>query len=127
VDGAASNKGAEKTKFKANQHALGVAAPIQAAHQDGAATLAAIAAWLNARNVPSPRGGIWRTESVRRVLKRLAVLGDSQCGLRSRSQAQYARYEAQRQRETAARAKLAERRQELVDVGILKAPEKTSG
>lgn len=45
---------------------------IEAARADGAESNTAMARWLNARGVPSPRGGTWQATSVGRLLQRLS-------------------------------------------------------
>jgi hypothetical protein len=112
--------GAEKTKHKADQYALALAPSLQAAVSGGAVGLAAIASWLNKHQVATARGGDWRTETVRRVQKRLAELQETALAVRSRSEAQYARQERLRDRDRAARARNAKQRQELIEAGILK-------
>ena len=98
------NRGTKEIKHKSDQHALAVALAMKTAIASGAAGVVAIAAWLNENDVPTSRGGIWRGESVRRTLNRIADLDDTASQVRSRSENQYARYEARRIRIAAAAA-----------------------
>ena len=114
------NSGAEKTKHKADQHALAVAPALKAAVAAGANGLKAIAARLNENNVPTQRGGKWQPGSVQRLQNRLAALDDTTPRIRSRSEAQTARHDARRARDRAARAANAKRRQGMIAAGIIK-------
>jgi len=70
-----NNPGAEATKANADKHALETMPAIKAAIAAGASGLGKMAVWLNAQGVPAPRGGKWRTETVRRMRQRLVDLG----------------------------------------------------
>ncbi|MBU8543411.1 MULTISPECIES: recombinase family protein [Roseomonadaceae] len=60
----------EKTR-KANARAVDLASSIQEAKDSGATSLRAIADKLNARGIPTSRGGSWSAVQVSRVLARL--------------------------------------------------------
>lgn len=107
------NQGAEKTRDKANAHALAVLPAIDAAFESGVAGLAEIANWLNINGVPTTRGSVWRNETVRRVLNRLARLGCPSLASRSCSAGQSGRWKSPRLREEARKARMARRRAEL--------------
>jgi hypothetical protein len=70
---AARRAGAEARTAHADEKARKVAPIIKAIQAQGITTLNGIAAALNGRRVPTPRGGgKWEATQVRRVLKRLA-------------------------------------------------------
>lgn len=58
---------------KAIQRALDVAETVSAIRAAGHTTLRSIAAELNAREIPAPRGGTWASAQVLAVLRRLPV------------------------------------------------------
>jgi DNA invertase Pin-like site-specific DNA recombinase len=60
---------AAKRKEKAQQRAADLAAIIAELREEGRASLSQIAAGLNRREYPAPRGGEWRPMQVSRVLK----------------------------------------------------------
>ena len=91
MDKPIANRGAEKTRHKADSHALAVLPAIDVALEAGPAGLAEIADWLNRNGVPTARGGVWRPETVRRTLHRLADLGHASLAPRSRRAGQSAR------------------------------------
>ena len=68
----ASTKGAAMNKVGADAFAANVLPIIETIKRQGATTLAAIAAELNARNVQTARGGRWEAMQVSRILKRAA-------------------------------------------------------
>lgn len=57
---------------KARKHGADVAEEIEKIRAAGVSTLNGIAAELNARNIPTARGGRWQAVQVDRVMKRLA-------------------------------------------------------
>lgn len=120
MDEPEKNRGAEKTKHKANEHALAVLPAIDAAVASGAKGLTQIAGWLNANGIATARHNIWRTETVRRVLRRLARLGRTEFAVRTGSEGQGARQADRRAREQAALDRNVKRRAELRAAGILK-------
>jgi hypothetical protein len=65
--------GVKAVKERSSQKARDVAAIIAQIKASGAVSLRAIAAQLNAREVPAPRGGQWQAKSVQRVLERIRV------------------------------------------------------
>jgi DNA invertase Pin-like site-specific DNA recombinase len=66
----------------ADQHAANVLPIILEAQKAGAATLRAVADALNARGIPTPRGGAWHAMSVKNVLDRPMARKTSQAGTR---------------------------------------------
>jgi hypothetical protein len=86
-----TNAGAKRRRAIAEARAVAVMPSIDAALEAGVEGLAGLALWLNDRNIAAPRGGSWRTETVRRVLQRLAKLGHPCLAPRTRSQGQFAR------------------------------------
>jgi len=60
----------DAVKAAADAHAANVLPVIQHAQRAGAATLRQIAHALNARGIPTARGGHWHASSVRNVLER---------------------------------------------------------
>jgi DNA invertase Pin-like site-specific DNA recombinase len=67
----ACQRSAEIRAAKTKMRALDLAPIIAQIQASGAVSLRAIAAQLNAREVPAPRGGLWQAKSVQRVLERL--------------------------------------------------------
>jgi DNA invertase Pin-like site-specific DNA recombinase len=63
-------RGAAATKAEADRHARNVLPVIRVAQAAGTRTLAEIAAALNARGVPTARGGTWAPTTVKRLLDR---------------------------------------------------------
>jgi DNA invertase Pin-like site-specific DNA recombinase len=63
-------RGAAATKAEADRHARNVLPVIRGAQAAGTRTLAEIAAALNARGVPTARGGTWAPTTVKRLLDR---------------------------------------------------------
>jgi DNA invertase Pin-like site-specific DNA recombinase len=57
-------------KAEANRHAANILPIIEQIKRSGATTLRSIAQALNARGIPSPRGGHWHAMSVRNAIKR---------------------------------------------------------
>jgi DNA invertase Pin-like site-specific DNA recombinase len=57
-------------KADADQHAANVLTIIREAQKAGATTLRAVADALNARGIPTPRGGAWHAMSVKNVMER---------------------------------------------------------
>jgi hypothetical protein len=55
---------------RADRLAADLAPMLAQLRAEGAASLAALAAGLNARTVPAPRGGSWTATGVRRLLAR---------------------------------------------------------
>ncbi|MCJ2110755.1 recombinase family protein [Methylobacterium sp. E-025] len=66
----ASARGGEATKAKATTRAWDVAPVIDEVQAAGAVSLREIAAGLNARGIPTARGGTWSAVQVKRVLAR---------------------------------------------------------
>lgn len=62
---------AETRTARAEQRAADLRPAIEDARQNGAASLRAIAASLNDRGIPAPRGGTWTATAVQRTLARL--------------------------------------------------------
>jgi DNA invertase Pin-like site-specific DNA recombinase len=62
-------------KANANQHAANILPIIREAQKAGATTLRAVADALNARGIPTPRGGAWYAMSVKNVLDRQIAQG----------------------------------------------------
>jgi len=89
-------------------HDDAVAPTILAARAAGARGLAEIAQFLNERGIPTVRGGKWRTETVRRVMKRLNGRGHAEFVVRSRSIALSDNARERYQRYIAARALIRE-------------------
>jgi hypothetical protein len=72
VDAVGWRAAAKARTARANENARKLAPIIKAIQAQGITTLAAIAAALNGRRVPTPRGvGKWEATQVRRLLKRL--------------------------------------------------------
>lgn len=67
---AAQAKGSAAGRAKAARFAEGVAPAIREAQASGAASLRQIAAALNARGIPTARGGAWAATQVRDILAR---------------------------------------------------------
>lgn len=66
-----ARKGAvEAVKAEAERHAANVLPIIREAQKAGASTLRQIAEALNARGIPTPRGGQWYAQSVANILER---------------------------------------------------------
>jgi DNA invertase Pin-like site-specific DNA recombinase len=61
---------ARTRREQANRRAADLLPVIEALRADGALTYAALAAGLNRRGVPAPRGGVWFPASVLQVLRR---------------------------------------------------------
>ena len=99
------NAGAEATRARAVARADAAAPAIAAALAEGRRGLAEIAQYLNERGILTARGGTWRTETVRRAMKRLSGCGHTEFAVRSRSRAQSDRAQRRYARETAARAR----------------------
>ena len=57
-------------KSGADQHAANILPIIREAQKAGASSLRAVADALNARGIPTPRGGVWYAMSVKNVLDR---------------------------------------------------------
>ena len=74
LSGAARRRGAQasaKTRIaRAEQRAADLQPAIEEARQSGATSLRAIAAKLNDRGIPAPRGGAWTAAAVQRTLSR---------------------------------------------------------
>jgi hypothetical protein len=62
----------EAVKAEADRHAANVLPIIKEAQRAGAHTLRAVAEALNARGVPTARGGEWHPMSVKNLLDRSA-------------------------------------------------------
>ena len=69
-------------KAGADQHAANILPIIREAQKAGATTLRAAADALNARGIPTPRGGVWYAMSVKNVLDRPIARKISQAGER---------------------------------------------
>jgi DNA invertase Pin-like site-specific DNA recombinase len=69
-------------KAGADQHAANILPIIREAQRAGATTLRAVADALNARGIPTPRGGAWYAMSVKNVLDRPIARRASQSGER---------------------------------------------
>jgi DNA invertase Pin-like site-specific DNA recombinase len=69
-------------KAGADQHAANILPIIREAQRAGATTLRAVADALNARGIPTPRGGVWHAMSVKNVLDRPIPRKASQAGER---------------------------------------------
>jgi DNA invertase Pin-like site-specific DNA recombinase len=67
---------------EADRHAANVLPVIREAQKAGATTLRAIADALNARGIPTPRGGVWYAMSVKNVLDRPMARKAPQAGER---------------------------------------------
>jgi hypothetical protein len=67
-------------KASADQHAANVLPIIKEAQKAGATTLRAVAEALNARGIPTARGGSWQAMSVKNVLDRPIARKTSQAG-----------------------------------------------
>ena len=63
-------KGADANRAGANQHARDVRPVIEAIRADGTTSLKGIAVELNARSIPTARGGRWYATTVRNLLAR---------------------------------------------------------
>ena len=72
----------EAVAAKADRHAANVLPIIKEAQKAGATTLRQIAEALNARGIPTPRGGVWYAMSVKNVLDRPIAGKASQAGER---------------------------------------------
>jgi DNA invertase Pin-like site-specific DNA recombinase len=72
LDDAARAKAAQVKGERADRRAADLAPLLEQIRSEGAQTLAAVAAGLNSRGVPSPRGGTWTATAVRRVEMRAA-------------------------------------------------------
>lgn len=75
LPGSARRRGAqvsaETRSARAEQRAADLFPAIEELRQSGATSLRAIAAGLNARSIPAPRGGAWTAATVQRTLARL--------------------------------------------------------
>jgi DNA invertase Pin-like site-specific DNA recombinase len=69
-------------KAGADQHAANSLPIIREAQKAGATSLRAVADALNARGIPTPRGGVWYAMSVKNVLERPLARKTSQTGER---------------------------------------------
>lgn len=58
-------------KADADRFAVSIASDVAALQAEGATSLPALAAGLNARRIQTPRGGRWHPSSVRNLLARL--------------------------------------------------------
>ncbi len=73
-DPKAAGAASAEARQRAADHAAHALAPALAAlRQEGATSLASLAAGLTARGITSPRGGAWTATGVRRVLARIGV------------------------------------------------------
>jgi recombinase len=70
-------------KASADQHAANILPIIREAQKAGATTLRAVADALNARGIPTPRGGAWYAMSVKNVLDRPSASRTQTGGARS--------------------------------------------
>ena len=70
-------------KAGADQHAANVLPIIREAQKAGATTLRALAEALNARGIPTARGGAWHAMSVKNVLDRPSASETQTAGARS--------------------------------------------
>ncbi len=71
--GAIRGKGASVQREQADRAAASVLPVIRSIQAEGAVALRDIAEALNARRVPTPRGGLWHATSVRNILKRVEI------------------------------------------------------
>jgi hypothetical protein len=69
IDGRTNNGQAGKQSAEAKAKAL--APTVRELQAQGFSTFGAIACELNAREIPTPRGGKWQATSVKRLLQRL--------------------------------------------------------
>jgi DNA invertase Pin-like site-specific DNA recombinase len=69
-------------KAGADQHAANILPIIREAQKAGASSLRAVADALNARGIPTPRGGVWHAMSVKNVLDRPLTRKAPQAGER---------------------------------------------
>jgi DNA invertase Pin-like site-specific DNA recombinase len=67
---------ARQNRDAANTHAKKIAPKVRAIRRDGHRTVRALAEQLNARAVPTLRGGRWHVASTQNLLKRLEALGE---------------------------------------------------
>jgi DNA invertase Pin-like site-specific DNA recombinase len=67
---------ARENKAAADMHARKVAPRVRSIRRAGHSTVRALTVELNARNVPTARGGAWHVASTQRLLKRLEALGE---------------------------------------------------
>jgi DNA invertase Pin-like site-specific DNA recombinase len=67
---------------EADRHAANVLPVIREAQKAGASSLRAVADALNARGIPTPRGGVWHAMSVKNVLDRPIARKASEAGER---------------------------------------------
>ena len=72
--GIAWEKALESITDNANNHARTMAEPIRKLQQAGHLTLTALADELNARKIPTARGGKWYPATVKNILERLERL-----------------------------------------------------
>lgn len=70
-----STAGVEARQRKADQRAEDLAPVVAEVQAEGCTSLREIAAGLNARNIPTPRGGEWHPSQVRRLLARINGTG----------------------------------------------------
>jgi hypothetical protein len=66
--------GIEANAARAKKRDVDLEPVIRAIHGDGKTLLRQIAAELNKRRIPTPRGGLWSTAQVSHVLSRIAAL-----------------------------------------------------
>ena len=78
----ARESAAASIKAGADQHAANILPIIWEAQKAGATTLRAVADALNARGIPTPRGGVWYAMSVKNVLDRPIARKTSHAGER---------------------------------------------
>jgi len=110
---------ADKGMTKVDKRTLALKPIFDAALAAGVRGLIEMSAWLNERKIPSPRGGPWHAETVRRTQMRLHLMGHPGCAVRSRSQAMHDRWAAKFAKEAAARALLDKKRAKLRADGII--------
>jgi DNA invertase Pin-like site-specific DNA recombinase len=67
---------ARQNREAADAHARKIAPKIRMIRREGHRTVRALAEQLNARNVPTLRGGRWHVASTQNLLKRLKALGE---------------------------------------------------
>ena len=73
---AASDKANAVNRRRAAQFAVNVLPIIRAIEASGVIGYSAIARELNARGIPSARGGVWHATTVRNIILRGANVGD---------------------------------------------------
>jgi DNA invertase Pin-like site-specific DNA recombinase len=69
----AATRSAAARTIKAEQRASAVASLLGRLSADGAVSVRGVATFLNRQRIPSPAGGIWHPQQVRRVQARLAL------------------------------------------------------